>query len=333
MDSAPPAVLPCSHGNIRSSAAQRNPRRRFLPRDRGADVHPDPVRHGRRGDQDRESRRRRRHAQGRGAAPGRREPLLHDLQPRQEERGARLHQARGPGGGEKAPRIVRRAGPELPARRAQQIRPRLREPSREASAADLSVDLGLRPDRALVGPAGLRSRAAGRVGHDERQRRGQRRGPAARHRHRRHHDGDPFGGGDQRGAVCAHQHGPRPARRSGALRHGARRAGQHGLLLPDRRRAAAACRQRPFRLGAQQLVRYQQRQDLHGGGQPEAVHRHLQGAGPSRMGDRSALCRARRSRRQQARADAHDGRRARRPTPRRTGRRSSATCRPARSAP
>ena len=222
MDSAPPAALPCSHGNIRSSAAPWHPRRRFLPRDRGADVHPDPVRHGRRGDQDRESRRRRRHAQGRGAAAGRREPLLHDLQPRQEERRARLHQARGPGDGEKAARIGRRAGSELPARRAQQVRPRLQEPSRETSAADLSVDLGVRADRSAVGPAGLRSGAAGRIGHDERERRGRRRGPAPCHRHRRHHDGHPFGGGDQRRAVRPHQHGQGPAHRSRALRHRAR---------------------------------------------------------------------------------------------------------------
>src|SRR3979490_3460293 len=36
MDSAPPAALPCSHGNIRSSAAPWHLRRRFLPRERGA---------------------------------------------------------------------------------------------------------------------------------------------------------------------------------------------------------------------------------------------------------------------------------------------------------
>ena len=141
--------------------------------------------------------------------------------------------------GEEAARIGRRAGPELPARRAQQVRPRLQEPSREASAADLSVDLGLRPDRAVVGPAGLRSGAAGRIGHDERERRGQRRGPAPCHRHRRHHDGHPFGGGDQRRAVRPPPHRQGPAHRSRALRHRARLAGQHGLLLPDRRRAAA----------------------------------------------------------------------------------------------
>ena len=80
-----------------------------------------------------------------------------------------------------------------------------------------------------------------------------------------------------------------PAHRSRALRHGAGQPRQHGLVLPDRRRAAAPRRQRPLRLGAQQLVRDQERQDLHGGRQPEAVHRHLQGARPSRMGDRSAL--------------------------------------------
>ena len=71
----------------------------------------------------------------------------------------------------------------------------------EVPEADLPLDLGLRPDRAAVGPAGLRSGAAGRVGHDERQRRGQRRGAASRHRHRRHDDGDPFGGRDQRRAL------------------------------------------------------------------------------------------------------------------------------------
>ena len=151
---------------------------------------------------------------GAGPRRRRREPLLHDLQPRQEERRARLHQARGPGAGEQAARIGRRAGSELPARRAQQVRPRLREPSREASAADLSVDLGLRPDRSVVGPAGLRSGAAGRIGHDERERRGRRRGPAPCHRHRRHHDGHPFGGGDQRRAVRPHA---APARASTSI--------------------------------------------------------------------------------------------------------------------
>ena len=105
-----------------------------------------------------------------------------------------------------------------------QVRFRLQEPPREVSAADLSLDLGLRPDRAAVGPAGLRSGAAGRVGHDERQRRGQRRGAAARHRHRRHHDGDPFGGGDQCRALRAHLDRQGPAHRSRALRHGARPA-------------------------------------------------------------------------------------------------------------
>ena len=333
MDSAAPAALPCSHVKIRPSAPRGHPRRRFLPRDRRADVHPDPVGHGRRGDQDRESRRRRRHAQGRGPAGRRREPLLHDLQPRQEERGARLHQAGGPGGGDEAARDGRRAGPELPAGRAEQVRLRLQEHPREVSAADLSLDLGLRPDRAAVGPAGLRSGAAGRVGHDERQRRGQRRGPAACHRHRRHHDGDPFGGGDQRRALRPHLDRQGPAHRSCALRHGAGQPRQHGLVLPDRRRAAAARRQRPLRVGAQQLVRDQERQDLHGGRQPEAVHRHLQGARPSRMGDRSALRRARRPRRQQARADAHDGRGAEDRHQGELGRTSCAICRPARSAP
>jgi crotonobetainyl-CoA:carnitine CoA-transferase CaiB-like acyl-CoA transferase len=57
-----------------------------------------------------------------------------------------------------------------------------------------------------------------------------------------------------------------------------------------------------FRLGAQRLVRDRERQDLHGGRQPEAVRRHLQGAGPSGMGDRSALRHHRRARRQQAAA-------------------------------
>ena len=214
----------------------------------------------------------------------RREPLLHDLQSRQEERGARLHQARRPGDRAQAARAGRRAGREFPAGRAEEVRLRLRQPAREVPAADLPLDLGLRPERAAVGPAGLRSRAAGRIGHDERQRRGQRRGAAARHRHRRHHDGDPFGGGDQRGAASAHRHRPRPARRPRALRHRAGQPRQPGLVLPDRRRAAAAGRQRPFCLGAQQLVRDRQRQDLHGGRQPEAVHRHRQGARPSRVG-------------------------------------------------
>src|SRR5882672_6307342 len=55
MDSAGVAALPCSHGTIRSSTAQRHSCCRFFPCDRRADVHPDLVRHGRRGDQDRES--------------------------------------------------------------------------------------------------------------------------------------------------------------------------------------------------------------------------------------------------------------------------------------
>jgi hypothetical protein len=315
MDSACRAALPCAYvkNEIRPTAVDRRSHRGLLSRDRGTAVHPDPLRHGRRGDQDREPRRRRRHAQGRGAAgrrEGGREPLLHDLQSRQEECGARLHQTRGPGGRAQTARERRRDGREFPAGRAEEVRARLSEHPQEVSEADLSFDLGLRADRAAVGPAGLRSGAAGRVGHDERQRRGRRRGPAPRHRHRRHHDGDPFVLRDQCRALRAHLDRQGPAHRPRALRHRARLPRQHGLVLPDRRRPAQARRQRPLRLRAEQLVRHRERQDLHGRRQPEAVRRHLQGDGPSRVGDRSALPHRGRARRQQAGAHEADGRRA-----------------------
>ena len=46
-----------------------------------------------------------------------------------------------------------------------------------------------------------------------------------------------------------------PAYRSRTVRHRARQPRQHGLVLPDRRRPAEARGQRPFRFGAQQLLR------------------------------------------------------------------------------
>ena len=153
---------------IRPSAAHRHPRRRLHARDRRSALHANPLGHGRRGHQDREPRRRRRHAQGRRPArrrPDRREPLLHDLQSRQEERRARFHQARGPEDRAQAAREGRRGDPEFPAGRAEPLRARLCRAARGVSAADLRLDLGLRPDRTAcpTGRASIRSCRASRA--------------------------------------------------------------------------------------------------------------------------------------------------------------------------
>src|ERR1700722_8266497 len=58
MDSAWAAALPCAHVKVWKAATDRHQGRRFHPRDRGAARLADPVRHGRRSDQDREPRRR-----------------------------------------------------------------------------------------------------------------------------------------------------------------------------------------------------------------------------------------------------------------------------------
>ncbi len=227
---------------------------------------------------------------GAGAAGRRREPLLHDLQQGQEERGARLHQARRAGGGERScsrradvlvqnfrPGVLNKYGFDY--KSLHEKLPRLIYLS--ISAYGQSGPLSDRPgyDPVLQAESGMMSVN------------GEANGEGLRHAIA---IVDTMTAIHSVAAINAAlfartQHGQGPAHRSGALRHGALLARQHGLLLSDRRRAAEARRQRPLRVGAQQLVRDQERQDLHGRRQPEAVHRHLQGARPSRMGNRSAL--------------------------------------------
>src|SRR3546814_10494941 len=92
---------------------------------------------------------------------------LQDALPGQAVAHARLEEARGAGRREPPGRTLRRARPELQGGDdgADGLRPG--RPSEGQSAADLLLDLGLRPDRAEGEAGGLRSRDPGGVRSDE----------------------------------------------------------------------------------------------------------------------------------------------------------------------
>ena len=112
----------------------------------GPVLHDDARRHGRRGPQDRGAEARRRLArlgpvhQGLGQ-------LLPRAQPQQEKRRARSEVARRRGRAQAAGRNRRRADRELQAGQPGGARVRLRRDVGAQPAADLLLDLGLRPDR------------------------------------------------------------------------------------------------------------------------------------------------------------------------------------------
>ena len=205
----------------------------------------------------------------------------------------------------------RRAGPELPAGRAEQVRPRLRELHEKhprliylsISAYGQTGPLSDRPgyDPVLQAESGMMSVN------------GEANGEGLRHAIA---IVDTMTAIHSVAAINAALYARTidrqgPAHRSRALRHRARLARQHGLLLPDRRRAAAGApataisprrptaRSRPANGKIYMAVANQ-----------KLFTDTCKALGHPEWATDPRFAAHRRSRRQQARADAHDGRRA-----------------------
>ena len=144
-------------------------------------------------DQDRAARLGRRDASRRAparAGPRGSEHLLRALQRRQGERRARSRAPRRAGRGPRPGAGRGRGGRELRPRRDGAARLRLRDAGCRQARSDLLLDLGLRADRPVAAPPGLRPSDPRRLGHDA-SRAGRRPGsplrePAGGRRPRRH---------------------------------------------------------------------------------------------------------------------------------------------------
>ncbi len=214
MDSAPAAALPCAHVTIRPSPAHGCSYRGFHPRDRGSlctqmlsDMGAEVIKieNPDGGDDTRK---------GAGPRAGGETGESHFFMTFNRGKKSVALDFTKPDGQKIVHKLLEKADVMI-----ENFRPGVLKKygldwtsvQRQVPEADLPLDLGLRPDRAAVGPAGLRSGAAGRVGHDERERRGQRRGAAPCHRDRRHHDRRSI---RRRRSMPRSMRAPRPARAS-----------------------------------------------------------------------------------------------------------------------
>ncbi len=159
------------------------------------------------------------------AAPQRPLPLVVDPRPQQALRDAQPAHGGGPGARAPAVRRGRRRGRELPPRHDGEVGPGPRRRPRRQPARHLRPRLGLRPDRALPRPRGLRlgGRGARRVALHQRP---SRPGAAAQRHLARRHARRPVG-------VPGHPARPLRARRARRPRPDDRRLDHRRLLRDD----------------------------------------------------------------------------------------------------
>ena len=194
-----PTLSPLA-GRGRRIRSPHDPRRalwreggRVRPESRRTLLRPDPHLHGRRGDQGREARRRRRAQMG-AAVHRRRGRELRRPQSRQEVDHRRSQRCGAEAEADRADRHGRRLRAQSARRRDREVRHRRQDDDREVSRARLRRSQRLRPYGPMEVAPGLRATDPGRGRAGQRQRRSVRPGLAHRrvdHRSQhRHVDGD-----------------------------------------------------------------------------------------------------------------------------------------------